>query len=114
MSVDHSQPQVDVVHTKRLQRGNNVFIEEDKLLVLSWLNVGMDAVQRIDQKQHQFWERVHTYYYQYKEFPSKRSCASLINRWSIIKKAVTKFIVCHNQIEHLNQSGTTEHDDVQI
>jgi hypothetical protein len=50
MSVDHSQPQVDVVHTRRLQRGNNFSIKEDKLLVSSWLNVGMDAVQGTNQK----------------------------------------------------------------
>jgi hypothetical protein len=80
MSVDHSQSQVDVVHTRRLQQGNNFSIKEDKLLVLSWLNVGMDAVQGTDQKQHQFWERVRTYFHQYKEFPSERSCNSLMNR----------------------------------
>jgi hypothetical protein len=113
-SIDHSQPQVDVVHTRKLQRGNNFSIEEDKLLVSSWLNIGMDAVQGTDQKQHQFWERVHTNFHQYKEFPSERSFTSLMNRWSVIKKAVTKFIACHNQIEHLNQSGTTEHDKVLI
>jgi hypothetical protein len=74
----------------------------------------MDAVQGTDQKQHQFWERVHTNIHQYKEFPSERSYASLMNRWSVIKKAVVKFIACHNQIEHLNQSGTTEHDKILI
>jgi hypothetical protein len=84
MFVDHSQSQVDVVHTRRLQWGNNFSIKEDKLLISSWLNVGIDAVQRTDQKQHQFWERVYTYFHQYKEFPYKRSCTSLMNRWSII------------------------------
>jgi hypothetical protein len=54
MSIDHSQPQIDVAHTRRLQRVNNFSIEEDKLLVSSWLNVGMDVVQWTDQKQHQF------------------------------------------------------------
>jgi hypothetical protein len=61
-----------------------------------------------------FGKEVHTNIHQYKEFPSKRSYASLINRWSVIKKAVVKFIACHNQIEHLNQSGTTKHDKILI
>jgi hypothetical protein len=50
MSIDHSQPQVVIARTKKPQRGTNFSTEEDKLLVSSWLNVGMDAVQGADQK----------------------------------------------------------------
>jgi hypothetical protein len=112
MSVDPSQPQVVNAPNKRAQRGANFSIEEDKLLVSSWLNVGMDAVQGTDQKHHQFWERVHAYYHEHKEFPSERMSNSLMNRWSTIQKSVSKFTACLSEIEHLNQSGTTEHDKV--
>jgi hypothetical protein len=112
MSIDHSQPQVVMARTKKPQRGTNFSIEEDKLLVLSWLNVGMDAVQGANQKHCQFWERVHTYFREHKEFPYERIYTSLMNRWSVIQKLETKFTTCLSQIEHLNQSGTTEHDKV--
>ncbi|GLT55385.1 hypothetical protein SLA2020_285130 [Shorea laevis] len=38
---------------------------------------------------------------------------SLMNRWSTIQKSVSKFTACLSEIEHLNQSGTTEHDKIQ-
>jgi hypothetical protein len=81
-------------------------------LVSSWLNVGIDAVQGTDEKHRQFWERVHAYFHEHKEFSSERVYTSLMNRWSIIQKSVTKFTGCLSHIEHLNQSGTTEHDKV--
>ncbi|KAF8402556.1 hypothetical protein HHK36_010642 [Tetracentron sinense] len=113
MSVDYSQPQVVMAHTKKPQRGSNFSIEEDKLLVSSWLNVGMDPVQGTDQKHNQFWERCHAYFHAHKDFPTERIYSSLMNRWSIIQKSVSKFTACLHQIEHLNQSGTTEHDKIQ-
>ncbi|XP_062152157.1 glutathione S-transferase T3-like [Alnus glutinosa] len=113
MSIDHSQPQVVMARTKKPQRGTNFSMEEDKLLVSSWLNVGMDAVQGANQKYRQFWERVHKYFNEHKEFPFDRIYSSLMNRWSTIQKLVIKFTACLSQIEHLNQSGTTEHDRIQ-
>lgn len=44
MYVDHSQPQVVITCTKKSQRGSSFSTKEDKFLVLSWLNVGMDVV----------------------------------------------------------------------
>jgi len=112
MSIDHSQPQVVMARTKKQQQGTNFSIQEDKLLVSSWLNVGMDAVQGANQKHRIFWERVHTYFHEHKEFPSDQIYNSLMNRSSIIQKSITKFTACLSQIEHLNQSGTTGHDKV--
>jgi hypothetical protein len=94
MSIDRSQPQVVMACTKKPQWGTNFSIEEDKLLVSSWLNVSLDAVQGADKKHSQFWKRVHTYFHEHKEFPSKRIYISLMNRWSIIQKSVTKFNYC--------------------
>jgi hypothetical protein len=59
----------------------NFSIEEEKLLVSSWLNFGMDAVQGTDQKHRQFWERVHAYFHKHKEFPFERVYTFLMNRW---------------------------------
>jgi hypothetical protein len=45
MSVQESPFQVDMVTSKSKRRVGNFTIEEDKLLVSTWLNTSLDAVQ---------------------------------------------------------------------
>lgn len=112
MSVDRAQPQVEMACTKKSQQDRNFSIEEDKLLVSSWLSVGMDAVQGTDQIHQQFWQRVHAYFHEHREFPSERGYNSLMNRWSIIQQLTNKFCEILTQIEGLHQSGITEQDKI--
>ena len=45
MSVQESHFQVDMVTSKSKRQVGNFTIEEDKLLVSTWLNTSLDAVQ---------------------------------------------------------------------
>jgi hypothetical protein len=104
ISIEDSQPQVEMVRTKKPQRGGNFSIEEDICLVSSWINVSQDPVQGTDQKYQAFWARIHAYFHEHKEFLSTRSSTSLMNRWSTIQQLTNKFCGYLTQIENMNQS----------
>lgn len=53
-TIDHALATAKSSH----DRSRN-FIDEDILLVLVWLNVGMNSIQGVDQTQGTFWERMH-------------------------------------------------------
>ncbi|XP_052190871.1 glutathione S-transferase T3-like isoform X2 [Diospyros lotus] len=87
-------------------------MQEDLMLVSAWLNISMDAIYGNDQTKQRYWERVHAYFHQYKDFESDRSPNSLMHRWSTIQLAVSKFQVYYSQIDGRNQSETTELDKI--
>ena len=104
-------PQVD--STTKKQRGGNFTSEEDIMIILAWLNIGLDVVQGNEQKSKTYWQRVCEYFHEYKPKSCPiRSQNSLMNRWSAIQLATNKFCGCFAQIERLNQSGLTEEDKV--
>ncbi|PVH34910.1 hypothetical protein PAHAL_7G064400 [Panicum hallii] len=86
-------------------RSKNFRDEEDILLVSAWLNVGMDAIQGIDQPLGIYWRRIHEYFNANKTFESDCTQDSLMNRWSIIQHAVNLFCGCLPRIETRNHSG---------
>ncbi|KAF5458880.1 hypothetical protein F2P56_022875 [Juglans regia] len=103
-------PQVQPPSQRKSVRGANSTPEEDKLLVSTWLNSSIDAIQGTDQKHAQLWKKVSQYFNDYKESTNERSVGSLIHRWSAIQKATNKFCTKLAQVEGLNQSGMTEQD----
>jgi hypothetical protein len=112
ISLEDSQPQAEVVHTKKPQRGRKFSVEEDICLVSSWMHVSQDPVQGTDQRHTTLWERIHTNFYEQKSFLSTRSPNSLMNQWSTIQQSINKFCGYLTQVEDQNQSGTIEHDKV--
>ena len=108
-----SQPQQDVVNSKKGKRSKNFLIEEDMLLISAWLNVSMDSVQGNNQTHTRYWDRIWNYFEENKAgFQSERTANSLCNRWCVINEKVAKFIGFYNQICGRNQSGCTEQDKV--
>ncbi|XP_042980203.1 glutathione S-transferase T3-like [Carya illinoinensis] len=102
-------------HTsKKVQRGASFTVEEDNLLVSAWLNISIDAIRGTDQKSTQMWERITTFYHEYKK-PNiaNRSEGSLMNRWSMIQKLTNKFCAYIAQVESLHPSGATEQDKIE-
>ena len=57
-----SQPQQDVVNSKKGKRSKNFLIEEDMLLISAWLNVSMDSVQGNNQTHTRYWDRIWKYF----------------------------------------------------
>ncbi|XP_050234937.1 glutathione S-transferase T3-like [Mercurialis annua] len=93
-------------------RGGKFSIDEDLLIVSSWLNISLDAVQGNEQKHKTYWARLWEYFHKYKNFPSERTQLSLMNRWSTIQLATNKFCGCYAQIESRHQSGVNEQDKI--
>ncbi|XP_035547362.1 glutathione S-transferase T3-like [Juglans regia] len=101
-------------HSKKVQRGASFTVEEDNLLVSTWLNIGIDAIRGTDQKSTQMWERITTFYHEYKKRNiADRSESSLMNRWSTIQKLTNKLCAYIAQVESLHPSGTTEQDKIE-
>ncbi|KAG6650232.1 hypothetical protein CIPAW_06G027900 [Carya illinoinensis] len=100
--------------SKKVQRGASFTVEEDNLPVSAWLNISIDAIRGTDQKSTQMWERITTFYHEYKK-PNiaNRSEGSLMNRWSTIKKWTNKFCAYIAQVESLHPSSATEQDKIE-
>ncbi|CAL4984368.1 unnamed protein product [Urochloa decumbens] len=94
------------------KRSKNFCEEEDKMLVSAWLNISLDAAQGINQPRDTYWNRIHSFFHEHKEFESDRNAISLQNRWGDIQNAVNKFASCVRDVERRNQSGVTERDKI--
>ena len=119
MSINlHSKLKWDNLHpplqkkstTKRIQRGNNLTVDDDIKPVLVWLNVSLDAVTSTDQKHTTFWDRIWSTFHNDKKF--NRSKDSLNSQWSTTQRETNKFCGYLAQIENRDESGKTEHDKV--
>ena len=79
MSIQESPFEVDMVPSKSRRQAGNFTVEEDKLLVLAWLNTSLDPVQGNEQKLDSFYTRIWAYFHKFKEFDSDRTMCSLMN-----------------------------------
>ena len=114
-SFDHggqSSPISPQIESTSQKRGGNFTVDEDKLLISTWLNISLDLVQGNEQKSRTCWLRVWEYFHNHKTFASNRNQVSLMNRWSAIRLATNKFCGCFAQINRLNKSGLIEKDKV--
>ncbi|KAJ1401235.1 putative glutathione S-transferase [Sesbania bispinosa] len=84
-------------------------MEEDTLLIQSWLNVSKDAIVGIDQKES-FWRRVRHNYNEYRGEHQERGPIALKSCWQKLNAAVQKFVGCYKQAIGAKKSGTTEND----
>ncbi|KAI8022477.1 Protein ZINC INDUCED FACILITATOR-LIKE 1 [Camellia lanceoleosa] len=105
-------PEIITQTTKISQRKGNFTVEEDMMLISSWLNISLDPIRGNEQKSKAYWLRVWENFNKYKTFDSERTQTSLMNRWSTIQLATNKFCGCFSQVERLNRSGSTENDKI--
>jgi hypothetical protein len=92
------------------KRTKNFSDQEDDMLVLAWLNISMDAAQESEQTRATYWQRMHFYFHENRNFESDCSQSSLSNRWCTIQEHVEKFGRCYDQI--VCRIGMTEIDKV--
>ncbi|XP_050290482.1 uncharacterized protein LOC126728739 [Quercus robur] len=108
--VEDSPVNDEVATSKKKQaRGVNFSVEEDKLLVVAWLNTSVDPVYGNEQHKTTFYGKVAKYFMDHKT-DSTRSVASLTTRWGTINRETVKFVGSLAKIEAKNESGTTAHD----
>jgi hypothetical protein len=59
-----------------------------------------------------FYARLHRYFLENWDMQSQRSQVSIQNRWTAIRKAVSKFQGIMSAIQRRNESGKTDQDKV--
>ncbi|KAJ1389625.1 No apical meristem-associated, C-terminal domain [Sesbania bispinosa] len=72
-------------------------MEEDTLLIQSWLNVSKDAIVGIDQKAESFWRRVRHNYNEYRGEHQERGPIALKSRWQKLNAAVQNLLGATNK-----------------
>jgi hypothetical protein len=94
-------------------RERNYSTREDEALCSAYLNVSKDPIVGANQTGKAYWQRVHDFYHEHKDFPGPaRNPVSLGHRWGIISRATSVFTSLKARQDRLNQSGTTEEDKV--
>lgn len=96
---------------KRRVRGKNFTEEDDKSLCKAWCFVSTDPVVGTSQKSDTFWERIVVEYNRDKA--EGKNQKSLVNRWSTLSKAISKFRGVYNRIVHRRISGANDEDILQ-
>ncbi|XP_030925833.1 uncharacterized protein LOC115952740 [Quercus lobata] len=94
---------------KKSTRGINFSAEEDKLLVVAWLNTNVNPVYGNKQHKTTFYGKVAKYFKDHKT-DFTRSVSSLTSRWGTINRETVKFYGSLAKIEAKNESGTTTDD----
>ena len=91
----------DAPKKKDVGRGAGFSIEEDRLLIGSWLNTSLDVVHENEQKLGAFWERMGEYYHNNKQFPNDRTDKMLSQRWKKIQAFYQQILwmSCHNYFQ---------------
>ncbi|GJN36756.1 hypothetical protein PR202_gb25650 [Eleusine coracana subsp. coracana] len=88
--------------------------EEDKVLCSAFLNIGKDPITGVGQSLGSYNKRFHDYYNMFKPEGSNRSQLAVQNRWTSIKKSVSKFSRIKSAIDRRNESGKNEQDRVDL
>ena len=100
---------------KRIPTGKklpNFSVNEDHVLVSSWLNVSTDPIVSTGQRLEAYWKRIFdAYNANHRSYP-ERTQKSLTKRWDSIKENVSLFAGFYQQVLNRNQSGTTDSDKV--
>ena len=75
MSSSDSTPEVE--SSMKTKDGINFNVDEDKLLVLAWLNTSVDAIQSYEGKQNTFREKVWEHFHNHNTFGTTHTAISL-------------------------------------
>ncbi|XP_073038245.1 uncharacterized protein [Primulina eburnea] len=94
------------------KRGAAFSIEEDKLLVMAYLDVSQNPIIGINQSRDRLWSRVAATYNEQLAGNSTepRTTKALQCRWFNINKIVQNFSSCVSQVELSRPSGASEKD----
>uniref|UniRef100_A0A2N9IVW3 Uncharacterized protein n=1 Tax=Fagus sylvatica TaxID=28930 RepID=A0A2N9IVW3_FAGSY len=111
MSIQESPFQVDMILFKSKRQAGNFTVEEDKLLVLAWLNTSLNPIQGNEQKLESFYTRIWAYFHKVKEFDSDRTMCPLMNRWNEPKWLQFKPKEKHKRSNSLPQTTQTPDSD---
>ena len=101
-----------VPRLRKSQRTKNFSVDEDKLIVSTWLNTSKDAITDNEQQGGALWQRILQYLELYGGNHEERSQSSSKSRWTDINAKCSKFVGFHSQIERLRQSGHTKQNNV--
>ncbi|PUZ75736.1 hypothetical protein GQ55_1G230300 [Panicum hallii var. hallii] len=93
-------------------RGKAFLPQEDRVIVSGWLNISTDACTGASQTSNAFYARLHKYFLENWDIGSNRTQVSIQNRWTTIRKAVSKFTAIHSAIQRRNESGKNDLDKV--
>ncbi|KAL4593946.1 hypothetical protein ACB092_M005500 [Castanea dentata] len=77
MSIQDSSLELEIVIPKTATQGGNFSVEEDVLLVSTWLNTSVDPMRGNEQKQETFTAKVWQYFCMHNTYGTKRSSSSL-------------------------------------
>nr|POE96771.1 glutathione s-transferase t3 [Quercus suber] len=110
MPIQESCPEVEIVTLNPTKRGGNFSVDEDNILVSTWLNTSVDAVQGTDQRIAKFWKKIWQYFCENNTCGTTRFASSLQSRWGNINKETSRFAGFMAKIEALNPSGGTYED----
>ncbi|KAL0000950.1 hypothetical protein SO802_014731 [Lithocarpus litseifolius] len=102
--------EVQIVTSNSTKRGGNFSVDEDLLLISTWLNIGMDAVHGTDQKGEKFWAKIWEYFCANNTYRTTRSSSSLSSRWGNINRETSRFAGFMAKVEARNRSGATDED----
>ncbi|KAK9989898.1 hypothetical protein SO802_030137 [Lithocarpus litseifolius] len=105
-----SLPKVQIVTSNSTKRGGNFNVDEDLLLISTWLNIGMDAVYGTEQKGEKFWAKIWEYFCANNTYRTTRSSSSLSSRWGNINRETSRFAEFMAKVEARNRSGATDED----
>ncbi|XP_059454991.1 uncharacterized protein LOC132185204 [Corylus avellana] len=97
------EQQGDIEFGFKRPRGGNLTIEEDVLLIQSWVSTSTNPVHGTEQSKKAYWMRIWGKSNEYKGFDTIMSHTSLANQWGVIRKSVTQFAANLAQVELLNQ-----------
>ena len=103
MLISNSSPEIETITTNKGKRGVNFSVDEDKLLVLAWLNTSLDPTHGNELKQGN-----------HNAASATRTPISLSSQWRMINKETSRFCGFLASLEGLYQSGTTEQDEVNV
>ena len=117
MSVQDSPSEAEIVTpAKKSKRGGNFSVEEDKLLVLAWLNTSVDAVHHGNNDQNNkapFYTKIAKDFHDHKK-DSTRTVVSLTSRLGVINRERSKFCEVFAKVEAKNPNATAEQMNVSI
>ena len=107
-----SSPEVEITTSNKPRRGTNFSVEEDNILVSTWLNTSIDVVHGNEQKQETFHKKIWQYFCQHSSSDTTRIGVSLSSRWGMINRKTSTFCGFIAALKATLHSGTTEHDKV--
>jgi hypothetical protein len=106
-------PQMEEVEliVENLLRGDDFNMDEDKMLVWSWIGITLNAVQENEQRHKKYCQRICELFHEQRPI-SHLNQNSLMNKLAVIQQALNKFCGYFVQVELRPQNGLTEQDKI--